>query len=156
MIKRMRKSYSKINLDPWQYKSIKPKNLRKLDDQVNEKKLFQDKENEWNSAWTRKQTEEAYRRSLENKMWQSQKWGWLSTVKRWLPLVGIGILGIVISKYNLLENVPYLNRFAKPSKKEPAEETAATLDEDFEDDDDEAFFQDDEELGDEENIEVVS
>jgi len=37
------KDGDKINLDPWQYKSIKPKNLRKLDDQENEKKLFQDK-----------------------------------------------------------------------------------------------------------------
>jgi len=147
------KDGEEFNLDPWQYKSIKPKNLRKLEDQETEKKLFKTKENEWNSAWTRKQTEEAYRRSLENKMWQSQKWGWLSTVKRWLPLAAIGILGILISKYNLLANVPYLNRFAKPIKEEPAEEPAATLDDDFADDE---FFQDDEELVDEENAEEVS
>lgn len=147
------KDGEELNLDPWQYKSIKPKNLRKLEDQETEKKLFKTKENEWNSAWTRKQTEEAYRRSLENKMWQSQKWGWLSTVKRWLPLAAIGILGILISKYNLLANVPYLNRFAKPIKEEPAEEPAATLDDDFADDE---FFQDDEELVDEENAEEVS
>jgi len=148
------KDGDEINLDPWQYKSIKPKNLRKLEDQENEKKLFQDKENEWNSAWTRKQTEESYRRSLENRMWQNQKWGWLSTAKRWGPLVLIGILGILISKYNLLANVPYLNRFAKPTKEEPAEEPAATLDDDFEEDD--QFFQDEEVLGDEENVEEVS
>jgi len=144
-----------LNLDPWQYKSIKPKNLRKLEDQETEKKLFKAKENEWNSGWTKKQTEEAYRRSLENKMWQSQKWGWLSTVKRWLPLAAIGILGILIPKYNLLANVPYLNRFAKPIKEEPVEEPAATLDDDdFADDE---FFQDDDEvLADEENAEEVS
>jgi len=150
------KDGEKLNLDPWQYKSIKPKNLRKLEDQENEKKLFQDKENEWNSAWTRKQTEESYRRSLENKMWQSQKWGWLSTAKRWGPLVVIGILGILISKYNLLANVPYLNRFAKPIKEEPAQETAATLDADDEFEDDDQFFQDEEVLGDEENVEEVN
>jgi len=147
------KDGEKLNLDPWQYKSIKPKNLRKLEDQENEKKIFQDIENEWNTAWTKKQTEEAYRRSLENKMWQSQKWGWLSTAKRWLPLAGIGILGILISKYNLLANVPYLNRFAKPTSTEPVEEPAATLDDDFADD---QFFQDDEALADEENMEEVS
>lgn len=147
------KDGDELNLDPWQYKSIKPKNLRKLEDQENEKKLFKAKEDEWNSAWTKKETEEAYRRSLENKMWQSQKWGWLSTVKRWLPLAAIGILGVLISKYNLLANVPYLNRFAKPIKEEPAEEPAATLDDDFADDE---FFQDDEVLADEENAEEVS
>merc|ERR550534_2120581 len=148
------KEDGELNLDPWQYKSIKPKNLRKLDDQKIEKKLFQAKENAWNSGWTKRQTEEAYRRSVENKMWQSQKWGWLSTAKRWLPLVAIGILGILISKYNLLANVPFLNRFAKPTTTpEPAQETAATLDDDFAD---EQFFQDDEALVDEEDMEEVS
>jgi len=148
------KDGEEINLDPWQYKSIRPKNIRKLEDQEKERKAFQAKENSWNSAWTRKQTEEAYRRSVENKMWQSQKWGWLSTAKRWLPLVAIGILGILIPKYNLLANVPFLNRFAKPTTPpEPAQETAATLDDD---DFDEQFFQDDEALADEEDMEEVS
>jgi len=148
------KDGEEINLDPWQYKSIKPKNIRKLEDQEKEQKSFKAKENEWNSAWTRRQTEEAYRRSVENKMWQSQKWGWLSTAKRWFPLVAIGILGILIPKYNLLANVPFLNRFAKPTTPVPAQETAATLDDDFAD---EQFFQDDEALVDEEeDIEEVS
>jgi len=147
------KDGEELNLDPWQYKSIKPKNLRKLEDQENEKKLFQAKENVWNTAWTKKQTEEAYRRSLENKMWQTQKWGWLSTAKTWLPLAGIVIMGILISKYNLLANVPYLNRFAKPVKEEPMEQEAATLDDDFSDD---QFFQDDDVLADEDNVEEVS
>jgi len=144
------KDGEEINLDSWQYKAIKPKNLRKLEDQEKERKAFQAKENNWNSAWTRKQTEEAYRRSVENKMWQSQKWGWLSTAKKLLPLVAIGILAILIPKYNLLANVPFLNRFAKPTTApEPAQETAATLDDDF----DEQFFQDDEALADEEDME---
>jgi len=147
------KDGEEINLDPWQYKSIRPKNIRKLDEQEKEKKLFMAKETEWNSAWTRKQTEDAYRRSVENRMWQSQKWGWLSTAKRWLPLAAIGILGILIPKYNLLANIPFLNRFAKPTTSVPAEETAATLDDDFAD---ELFFQDDEVLVDEEDIEEDS
>jgi len=153
-----------VNLDPWEYKSIKPKNLRKLEDQENEKKLFTAKEDEWNSGWTKRQTEEAYRRSLENKMWQSQKGGWFSTAKRYLPLFIMGILGIVIPKYNLLANVPYLNRFAKPAKTESSQETAATLDDDFQetadtfDDDfaDEEFFQDDEAEADEDDTIEVS
>jgi len=145
------KDGEEINLDPWQYKSIRPKNIRKLEDQEKERKAFKAKENEWNSAWTQKQTEEAYRRSVENRMWQSQKWGWLSTAKRWLPLVAIGILGILIPKYNLLANVPFLNRFAKPATtSEPAHETASTLDDDFAD---EQFFQDDEALIDDEDME---
>jgi hypothetical protein len=147
------KEDGELNLDPWQYKSIKPKNLRKLEDQETEKKLFKVKENEWNSGWTKRQTEEAYRRSVENKMWQSQKWGWFATAKKWFPLAAIGILGILISKYNLLANVPYLNRFAKPSPTEPAQETAATLDDDF---DDGQFFSDDEDLLDEDEAEEAS
>jgi len=143
------KDGEEINLDPWQYKSIRPKNIRKLEDQEKEKKAFKAKETEWNSAWTRKQTEEAYRRSLENKMWKTQKWGWLSTAKKMLPFVAIGVLGILIPKYNLLANIPFLNRFAKPTTSLPAEEAAATLDDDFVD---EQFFQDDEAFIDEEDI----
>jgi len=147
------KDGEEINLDPWQYKSIRPKNIRKLDDQDKEKKAFKAKETEWNSAWTRKQTEEAYRRSVENKMWQSQKWGWLSTAKRFLPFAAIGILGILIPKYNLLANIPFLNRFAKPNTPVQTEETAATPDDDFADD---QFFQDDDFLVDDEDMDEAS
>merc|ERR1712061_165848 len=100
------------------------------------------------SAWTRKRTEEAYSRSVANRMWQTRKQGMLSTAIRFLPLAVVGISGLPIQKYNLLANIPFLNRFAEPTTSVPAEETAATLDDDFADE----FFQDDEVLVDEEEM----
>jgi len=95
-----------MNLDLWRYKAIRSKNLRLLEDQGKQQKIFAAKEEAWSSAWVKRQTFESSVRSTSNKVWQKQKAGWLSTGRRSFPIVALLVCLWFFMKWYLYDSTP--------------------------------------------------